>query len=307
MLSLALCAVVSTTHAATPQAWVVLSRRAGITSPKAMATATEVASKLKGVPMAAAVEDLTSCKAKRVCLVEAARKKQAAVLVAVEVGSVLDEATLRVEGLSIDEDGKSLGVVEADGALATLVGKAEPKLAGDFATTLRTTLGLTPPPQPKVEPPPVVPMVTAPAPEPKKQPEVTPPPVETTPVETTPVVVAEARPFFTPGRIAGVAVAGAGAAALVVGGVFGAQASAGAAKVKMLCPDAQCTNPEAFTTYNQAAQSQNLGVALSVAGGVALAAGAVVFLINPGGEAPAASAVVVPVQGGVVSSFSMSF
>ena len=300
MLSLALCAVVSTSHAATPQAWVVLSRRSGITSPKAMATANEVASKLKGVPMAAAVEDLTTCKAKRVCLVEAARKKQAAVLVTVEVGSVLDEATLRVEGLSIDEDGKSLGIVEADGTLATLVTKAEPKLAGDFSTTLRSTLGLTPPPQPKVEPPPVVPMVTA-QPEPKK-PEVTQPP----PVET-PVVVAEAKPFFTPGRIAGVAVAGAGAAALVVGGVFGAQASAGAAKVKMLCPDAQCTNPEAFTTYNQAAQSQNLGVALSVAGGVAIAAGAVVFLINPGAEAPAASAVVVPVQGGVMSSFSMSF
>lgn len=298
MISLALCAVVSTSHAATPQAWVVLSRRTGITSPKAMAVATEVTSKLQGVPMAAAVEDLTSCKAKRVCLVEAARKKHAAVLVTVEVGAVLDDATLRVEGLSIDEDGKSLGVIEADSPFAGLVAKAEPKLAGEFSTTLRTTLGLTPPPQPKVEPPPVVPMVTAPPPEPK--PEVVPAPV-------TPVVVAEAKPFFTPGRIAGVAVAGAGAAALVVGGVFGAQASAGAAKVKMLCPDAQCTNPEAFTTYNQAAQSQNLGVALSVAGGVALAAGAVVFLINPGGEAPAASAVVVPVQGGVMSSFSMSF
>lgn len=298
MLSLALCAVVSTSHAATPQAWVVLSRRTGITSPKAMAAANDVASKLKGVPMAAGVEDLTSCKAKRVCLVEAARKKQAAVLVTVEVGAVLEDATLRVEGLSIDEDGKSLGVVDADGPLAGLVTKAEPKLSGEFSTTLRNTLGLTPPPPPKVEPPPVVPMVTAPPPEPK--PEVTPPPV-------TPVVVAEAKTFFTPGRIAGVAVAGAGAAALVVGGVFGAQASAGAAKVKMLCPDAQCTNPEAFTTYNQAAQSQNLGVALSVAGGVALAAGAVVFLINPGGDAPAASAVVVPVQGGVMSSFSMSF
>ncbi|MBM4780068.1 MAG: hypothetical protein GQE15_20380 [Archangiaceae bacterium] len=297
MLSLALCAVVSTSHAATPQAWVVLSRRTGITSPKAMAAAADVASKLKGVPMAAAVEDLTTCKAKRVCLVEAARKKQAAVLVTVEVGAVLDDATLRVEGLSIDEDGKSLGVVDADGALAALVTKAEPKLSGEFSTTLRNTLGLTPPPQPKVEPPPVVPMVTAPPPETK--PEVAP--------VVTPVVVTEAKPFFTPGRIAGVAVAGAGAAALVVGGVFGAQASAGAAKVKMLCPDAQCTNPEAFTTYNQAAQSQNLGVALSVAGGVALAAGAVVFLINPGGDAPAASAVVVPVQGGVMSSFSMTF
>lgn len=297
MLSLALCAVVSTSHAATPQAWVVLSRRTGITSPKAMAAATDVASKLKGVPMAAAVEDLTTCKAKRVCLVEAARKKQAAVLVTVEVGAVLDDATLRVEGLSIDEDGKSLGVVEADGALAALVTKAEPKLSGEFSTTLRNTLGLTPPPQPKVEPPPVVPMVTALPPETK--PEVAP--------VVTPVVVAEAKPFFTPGRIAGVAVAGAGAGGLIVGGVFGAQASAGAAKVKMLCPDAQCTNPEAFTTYNQAAQSQNLGVALSVAGGVALVAGAVVFLINPGGDAPAASAVVVPVQGGVMSSFSMSF
>lgn len=298
MLSLALCAVVSTSHAATPQAWVVLSRRTGITSPKALAAATDVASKLKGVPMTAAVEDLTSCKAKRVCLVEAARKKQAAVLVTVEVGAVLDDATLRVEALSIDEDGKSLGVVDADGALASLVTKAEPKLSGDFSATLRNTLGLTPPPQPKVEPPPVVPMVTAPPPR-ETKPEITP--------VVTPVVVAEAKPFFTPGRIAGVAVAGAGAAALVVGGVFGAQASAGAAKVKMLCPDAQCTNPEAFTTYNQAAQSQNLGVALSVAGGVALAAGAVVFLINPGGDAPAASAVVVPVQGGVMSSFSMSF
>lgn len=296
MLSLALCAVVATSHAATPQAWVVLSRRTGITSPKALAAATDVASKLKGVPLVAAVEDLTTCKAKRVCLVEAARKKQAAVLVTVEVGAVLDDATLRIEGLSIDEDGKSLGVVDADGALASLVTKAEPKLSGEFSTTLRNTLGLTPPPQPKVEPPPVVPMVTAPPADPKP-----------TPAVVTPVVVAEAKPFFTPGRIAGVAVAGAGAAALVVGGVFGAQASAGAAKVKMLCPDAQCTNPEAFATYNQAAQSQNLGVALSVAGGVALAAGAVVFLINPGGEAPAASAIVVPVQGGVMSSFSMSF
>ena len=89
--------------------------------------------------------------------------------------------------------------------------------------------------------------------------------------------------------------------------MFLAQASSGAAKVKALCPVGQCSKPEAFTTYNQAAQSQNLGVVLSVAGGVALAAGAVVFLVNPGATAPAASAVVVPVQGGLMSSFSLSF
>jgi hypothetical protein len=300
MLALALSALVSTTHAAAPQAWVVLSRRTGITGPKALAAAADVSSKLKGVPVPATVDDLTSCKAKRVCLIEAARKKQVAVLVTVEVGAVLDDATLRVEGLSIDEDGKSLGTVEADGPLAGLVAKAEPKLSGEFSTTLRSTLGLVPPPQPKVEPTPVVvaPLVTAP------------PPQEPTPasaVTVAPAVTAEAKPGFGAGRIAGLVVGGAGVAALAVGGVFLAQASSGAAQVKALCPEAQCSKPEAFTTYNQAAQSQNLGVALSVAGGVALVAGAVVFLVNPGATAPAASAVVVPVQGGVMSSFSMSF
>lgn len=299
MFALALSALVSTSHAAAPQAWVVLSRRTGITGPKGLAAATEVSSKLKGVPVPATVDDLTSCKAKRVCLIEAARKKQVAVLVTVEVGAVLDDATLRVEGLSVDEDGKSLGTVEADGPLAGLVAKAEPKLSGDFSTTLRTTLGLVPPPQPKVEPPPVVaPLVTAPPPQ-------EPPPAPT--VTPAPAVTAEAKPGFGAGRIAGLVVGGAGVAALAVSGVFLAQASSGAGQVKALCPEAQCSKPEAFTAYNQAAQAQNLGVVLSVAGGVALAAGAVVFLVNPGATAPAASAVVVPVQGGVMSSFSMSF
>lgn len=299
MITLALSTLISTSTAATPQAWVVLSRRTGVSAPKAMATATDVSAALKGVPLPIALDDLTTCKAKKVCLLDAARKKSAAVLVTVEVGAVLEDGTLRVEALSVDEDGKSLGVVDADGPVAGLVAKATPKLNGDFSTTLRNALGLVPPPEPKPVPP--APLVDA-------------KPIETKPVETKPVEVAvapvevgkAAEPsFLTGGRIAGLLIGGAGAVALIVGGIFGLQASSGAAKVKMLCPDgAQCTNPEAFSLYKQAGDAQNLGVALSVGGAAALAAGAVVFFLNPGGSS--ATAMIVPVPGGAIGSMTIA-
>lgn len=299
MITLALSTLISTSTAATPQAWVVLSRRTGVSAPKALTTATDVSAALKGVPLPIALEDLTTCKAKKVCLLDAARKKSAAVLVTVEVGAVLEDGTLRVEALSVDEDGKSLGVVDADGPVAGLVAKATPKLSGDFSTTLRNALGLVPPPEPKPVPP--APLVDAKPVEPKPDPK----PVE---VAAVPVEVGKtAEPsFLTGGRLAGLIVGGAGAVALIVGGIFGLQASSGAAKVKMLCPDgAQCTNPEAFSVYKQAADAQNLGVALSVGGTAALAAGAVVFLLNPGGSS--ATAMIVPVPGGVMASAFVGF
>lgn len=293
MITLALSTLLSSSMTAAPQAWVVLSRRTGVSGPKAVATATEVASSLKGVPLPIALEDVTTCKAKKVCLLDAARKKQAAVLITVEVGAVLEDGTLRVEALSVDEDGKSLGVVDADGPVAGLVAKASPKLGGDFSMTLRNALGLVPPPEPKPVPP--APLVDAKP--------VEPPPVT---VAAAPVEVGKtAEPsFFTGGRIAGLVVGGAGAVALIVGGVFGLQASASAAQVKMLCPDgAQCTNPEAFARYKQAADAQNLGVALSVGGAAALAAGAVVFFLNPGGST---TAMIVPTPTGAMGSVTFA-
>lgn len=297
MIAIALTTLLSSSVNATPQAWVVLSRRTGVTAPKAMATAAEIASSLKGVPLPIALQDLTTCKAKKVCLLDAARKKSAAVLITVEVGAVLDDGTLRVEALSVDEDGRSLGVVDADGPVAGLVGKAAPKLAGDFSTSLRNALGLVPPPEPKPIPP--APLVDAkPVEKPAEK------PVEPKPIVTPPVEVekpAEA-PFLTGGRLAGLVIGGAGAVALIVGGVFGLQASSAAAKAKMLCPDGmQCTNPEAFTAYKQAADAQNLGVGLSIGGAAALAAGVVVFLINPGGSS-SSTAMIVPVPGGAVGT-----
>ena len=295
MIAIALSALLSSSHAATPQAWLVLSRRTGVSAPKAMAAAGAVGQALSGVPLNISIEDQTICKAKRVCLLDAARKKGAAVLVTVEVGAVLEDGSLRVEAVSVDEDGRSLGIVEADGPVAGLVAKAAPMLAGDFSTTLRAALGLVPPPVPKMETP--APLVRV-EPAELRPVEVKPPPP--------PTVGKAAEPsFFSGGRLVGLGVAGAGAAALVVGGVFGLQASSAAAKVKMLCPEGtQCTSPEAFTAYKQAGEAQNLGVALSVGGAVALVAGAVLFFVNPGAESPA-TATLVPMPGGIMASVSV--
>jgi hypothetical protein len=304
MIPLALTAVLTTSAAAAPQVWVVLSRKSGVATPRALETVAEVQSSLVGVPTTGAPEDLSSCKGKKVCVIDAARKKNVPVVVTVEVGAVLKDGTLRVEALSVEEDGRQLGLVEADGPSDGLVAKAAPQLKGAFSEALRKALGLTPPPAPKVEPPPPpAPLVVAPPPpEPVK-------PTEAPAVPPAEITQPAASPgFFTGARIAGLSAAGVGVALVVVGGVFGAQASAGSARVKELCPMAVgCTNAEAFEAWSAAKRSEATSITLTIAGAVMAAGGAVVFLLNPGGEAQPATALVLPVPGGVAGSLAFRF
>jgi hypothetical protein len=306
MITLSLIAVLSTSQAAAPQAWVVLSRKSGVATPRAMEITAEVQSQLVGVPTTGAPDDLSACKGKKVCVMDAARKKNVPVVVTVEVGAVLKDGTLRVEALSVEEDGRQLAVAEADGPSEGLVAKSAPQLKSEFSAALRKALGLTPPPAPKAEPPPPpAPLVVAPPPPPT--------PATTEPMKSEPAAAVTAPAstgpsFFTPGRIAGLAAAGVGVAMVVVGGVFGAQASAGSARVRELCPmSAGCTNAEAFSTWSTAKGNEYTFIGLTVGGALVAAGGAVLFLLNPGAEPPAASAVIVPVPGGAAGAFSVRF
>lgn len=295
-----------TVPAASPQAGVMLSLRSGVTAPMALQAAKDVGAQLEhaGVPIAG-VDDGTSCRGKKVCLLARARKKAWAVVVNVEVGAVLGDGTLRVEALSVDEDGRSLALVDVDGPPAELVEKARPQLEDPLAREVKTTLGIAPAPVAET-PPPVEETPTA-APEPEKVVEA-PPPVE----ETSETSIAEEpveRPSFTGARIAGLSVAGAGVAALVTSAVFFGQAGSAGSQVTSLCPAGQqCNNPEAFTAYEKSAGAQNTAAVLAGIGGAAVAAGLVVFFLNPGGShEPSTAAALVPVPGGVVGTVGGRF
>lgn len=302
MIALALAALVSTSSAAAPQAWVVLSRKSGVATVKAMELVGDVQTQLVGVPTTGLPEDLSSCKGKKVCIIDAARKKSVPLVVAIEVGAVLKDGTLRVEALSVEEDGRQLAVAEADGPIDGLVAKASPTLKGSFSEAMRKALGLTPPPAPKVEPPPPAPLVVAPPPPPEVKPE--PPAAPSSELTQS----ASGPGFFTGSRIVGLAAAGVGVALVVVGGVFGAQASSGSARVKELCPVLEgCIRPEAYSAWSDAKRAESTSIVLTIAGAVMAAGGAVIFFLNPGAEAPAASASIVPVPGGAAGSFSLRF
>ncbi|MBL8939119.1 MAG: hypothetical protein JNM69_31440 [Archangium sp.] len=280
-------ALLSSTLAAGPSPLVALSRRGGVSAPKAMSLAQQVSDTLVGVPLTRPLEDFTSCRSKKVCLLTSARKAGATVLISIEVSSVLDDGSLRVEAWSIDDDGARIGEVLVEGALATLVAKAAPSLSGTFSAAVRTTLGLTPPPAPGVEPqvtaPPVV-KVPQPAPRPV--------------LVTTPT---PAQPFFTTGRLVGGSVAAAGTAALLVASVLGGLALDASSKSQARCaPATPCSDLSAFTEYLRAARSQNAAVALTVSGVAALALGAIVFVVNPG----AGPVTVSPASGGAAASFA---
>lgn len=279
-------ALLSSTLTAAPTPLVALSRRGGVSAPKAMAVVQQVSDALVGVPLTKPLEDFTSCKSKKVCLLTSARKAGATVLVTVEVSSVLDDGSLRVEAWSIDDDGAQVGEVLVEGPLAMLVTKATPSLAGTFSDALRATLGLEPPPPPVAEP------------------RVTPPPVVTltpTPLEPPPAVSSSAPSFFTTGRLVGVAVAGTGAAALLVSSVLGGLALDASSKSKARCaPAMPCSDLSAFTEYLRAARSQNAAVALSVSGAAALALGAIIFFVNPG----TTPVTLTPAPGGAAANFA---
>lgn len=307
--TIVLAAVLTAAPPPTPERRLVvaLSRHAGIAAPRALAIATEVQAKLVGVPTAPPVVDFTACKTKRVCLLTSARNAGASVVVTVEVSSVLDDGALRVEALSVDDDGARIGLVKANGAVSELVKAATPELTEAFSSALRTTLGLVPPPPPPtvVEPAPTpTPLVEAPPP-PPMVPVTAPAPSREVPASVT--QAAEA-PFFSTSRLAGVGVGGAGAAALVAAGVFGLEAMSAAARAHQVCPPGPpCAETTALGDYTRAVHAQNTGVTLAVGGGVALVTGALLLWLNPGAPEPTVHALVVPVPGGVSAQVGASF
>lgn len=291
-------ALLSSTLTAAPTPLVALSRRGGVSAPKALALATQVSQALVGVPLTKPLADFTSCKSKKVCLLTSARNAGATVLVTVEVSSVLDDGSLRVEAWSIDDDGARVGEVLVEGPLSLLVTKATPALSGTFSEALRATLGLTPPPPPRSEPRPSSPPVVTvtPAPVVKEPP--------TQPVASVTAPAPEST-FFTTGRLVGVGIAAAGAAALLVASVLGGLALDASTKSQARCaPAMPCSDVSAFTEYLRAARAQNAAVALTVSGAAALALGAIVFLVNPG-ETPAVT--FLPTPGGAVAGFATSW
>ena len=307
LLTAGLCLTLLTTSA-TPQAWVVLSRRSGVAVPKALQAAKDVSARLSsaGIPLVE-VEDVTTCKGKKVCLLELARKKQVPVLVTVELGAAMDDGTLRIEALSVDEDGKQLALVELDGPVGNLVPRSYPRLDGNLVPAVRNALGLN-------APEPVV--VAKPEPKPEPEPVKPAPVVELVPPPMPPSVEAPApsKPFFTTPRVIGTILGGAGVAGGVVAGIFGAQAGSAASRYTALCPSQPCTSAEGFEQYKVASQGQTTAIIAGSIGGAALIAGVLLIAINPGGDAaaeptttPAVSAIVVPIQGGAVGSFSLRF
>ncbi len=234
----------------------------------------------EGLPMVATVEDASKCNGKKVCLVDLGRRKQVTSMVLVEVAAVLGDGVGRVEAISIEEDGRSLGVVNHDGPVPGMAAALAPKLAATLLVPLRTLHGIKAP-EPVVEKPVVV------------EPPPPPPPLITPPAPTAEVVKPVAAPVensssLSAGKIAGLVVGGAGVATLIGAGIEGVVSLTAAGKRSSLCPAAMpCTNPDAYTAYTASAQAQSVGVILAIAGGVATAAGVVIFLVSPSSSSAA--------------------
>jgi hypothetical protein len=248
-----------------------------------------------GIPSVIAVEDLTKCNGKKPCLIDLGRKQKVTAMVFIEVGTVLDEAFARAEAVSIEEDGKSLGVAEAEGRLEALTEGLKARVAVSLVPPLRTLLGLATPVVAVKEVTVAPVMVEAPpVPAPEK------PVAVVVAVEPVP-----SKPFFTTTRVIGTVIAGLGVGTLVTSGIFGGSAAAAAGQQTSLCPAGQpCTNPAAFAAYNSAASAQNTSLVL-LGVGAGLAAVGVVVMLLPSGEATTVS--MTPVPGGAAAVVSGSF
>ena len=317
-LSLAVVALVSVQSAA-PNVWVVLSRRSGVAAPKAMEVTKAVSSQLGNSGLSTlSAEDLSKCNGKKPCLLEQGRKNKVAAMVFVEVGTVLDDAFARAEAISVEEDGKRVALAEVEGPIDGLNEAMRAKVKTSLVVPRRQLLGVETPLPADLDTPPV-----ATGPKMKPEPEPTPEPVAETPPPAPPatqVVATEpepAKPFFTGGRIAGVVIAGVGAGVLIASAVAGGVAASNVSQQTSLCPNGmQCSNPAAFTAYNNAASAQNTSVALLGVGLGLAATGVVVMLLAGGSSAPAqeaapaqesASFSIAPMPGGVAATLSGSF
>jgi hypothetical protein len=86
----------------------------------------------------------------------------------------------------------------------------------------------------------------------------------------------------TPGlRWAAYGLLGVGAAAVVVGGVFGVRAISDSNQAKGMCAGTQCSDPRALSINDEARSSATVANVALAAGVVAVGAGAILWLLSP--------------------------
>ncbi len=257
------------------EAWVVVSKRSGIARPAALQMAGTVSQTLsgKGVPNATDPADLTACKAKLLCLVEAAMKKKVAVLITIETASVLDEVVIHAEALSVEEDGKRISAFDFEGPLAQFSKDAAKQVDDTFVLEIRTTLGISAAPI-VVEPAPAEEIIAEPLPTPEPSAAIAPP----TAMSQTP-----SKSLGTQ-QLIGIAVAGAGIVSIGIGAGMGIKALGAAAQQKQLCPVGEpCTNPDAYARFDEARTAQSTGIVFTVIGAVLVSGGATLGMLDVGG------------------------
>lgn len=293
---------------ATPvnDAWVVVTSRSGVPSARALETARAVSASLvkAGVPSSTPVEDLTTCKGKKPCLLAKGKAKGVSAMVLVEVGVVLGDGVGQLEAISVDEFGKKIAGAQVDGPADALSGLLVEKTGGTLVEPLKELFGLNKAPAPVV--------VVPPKPvEPPAKPVAVIKPVEPPP-PAPPVVVAEVLPpppmpsnevvapvtpetpsFFTLPRIIGLAAAGVGLIGVVLGSVFLGEAGSASRAIDAACGATRepCSSLAANQAYARGYQAQGVGVPMLITGGAVAIAGAVLFLLNPQPAAPSSPAV----------------
>lgn len=111
-------------------------------------------------------------------------------------------------------------------------------------------------------------------------------------------------------RIVGLVLGGAGVVGIALGSFFGAQSFSHWSDAKNACPNAACPSASAAATGNSAANDAKTAADIStvafIAGGVALAAGAIVFFTAPWGAPKAGKVRVLPVVGWGSAGVSLS-
>jgi hypothetical protein len=271
---------------------VIETRRSGVSKKESAALVQLVADELvKGGVRAAVVEAASNCQGKRQCLSAVGQKLGVAVLVTVETASVLDEVTVRVESISVDEDGKRLGVFDYTGDL-TKKGVIAPKIAALIPLMERVVTVK------KVEPVAVKPVETVVI---KPADSIAVKPAEPIVVKQVdpssmksadPIVIEKKgatveKPFFNSTRTIGAIVGGLGVAALGTGFAFLGMASGKSKEIDGYCGgDAARTNctPDAITKYAEAQSQQTIGIGLAAGGGAALVTGALLLLLGGDSE-----------------------
>ena len=249
---------------------VIEARRSGVNVKDSQSVVQFVAAELvkAGFRAEAMFKGVPSCQGKKPCLLAFGKKLKVPVLVTVESVAVLEDATVRIEAMSIEEDGKRLGVTTHNGVLSNREGIA--LRVRELIPGLEKVVTMQKPEEP-VKPPVVAPVVVAPVVKP-----VEPPVVITEPQPT------EKTPFFTNQRVAGAVVGVTGVALLAAGAAFGFEALREDKAIDTACGGAAnrgtCMNEEATRAYSRAKLNEGLGIGLAAGGGAAVVTGVILFL-----------------------------